>query len=97
MAAPVFDAASHAQAAGVPSVTWSHTCSGTNRYLAVGASTDWADNIISVTYNGVACTKLTDASLGSGPIRAEYWYLINPASGAHDVVTTREAVADYHP
>jgi len=88
MAAPVFDAASHAQAAGVPSVTWSHTCSGTNRYLAVGASTDWADNIISVTYNGVACTKLTDASLGSGPIRAEYWYLINPASGAHDVVIT---------
>lgn len=65
------------------SLTYSHTCSGNRRFLFVLASAQNAGSITGVTYNGVAMTFLN--SLRSGTY-GEVYYLINPASGTHNVV-----------
>lgn len=76
------------------SVTWSHTCSGSQRVLVVGVavgdvSSDATKTISGVTYAGVAMTSLgvkhaNDASNGYLQVFA----LINPASGANNVVVS---------
>lgn len=70
------------------SLTWSHTCSGTNRILWVGLldqSGGGASLITGVTYNGVAMTRV-------GTVLADrwttLWVLANPATGANNVVAT---------
>ncbi len=74
--------------------TWSHTVSsGTDRYLFVGIVGDvssGADDVSSVTYNGVAMTliakQLQGATSGN---RWQYVYgLANPDAGAHNAVVT---------
>jgi hypothetical protein len=72
-------------------LSWSHTTSGSDRLLIVtlfGDSDGGADDISSITYNSVGLTllaKRTDAGL----FRAMYvYYLLNPASGANNVVVT---------
>jgi len=69
------------------SVTWSHTCSGDNRGIFVGCAVVGDVGMVTgVTYNGTALTGLWDV------VRSSYntsgWFLVNPASGAHDVVVT---------
>jgi len=73
---------SHAEIS-MGSVSWNHTCSGTNRLLIVSISTDMAmgGNINSVTYNGTSLTK--KEYIANGAIcSAELWYLANPPSGS---------------
>lgn len=79
-----------AGAGGSSPLTWSHTCSGSERalYVAVivGAGTDGSYAISGVTYNGVALTFLgrrhsNDATFGY----VELWRLVNPASGTNTV------------
>lgn len=54
----------------------------TNGILIAGVNTP--GTITSCTYNGVAMTKLADGTTGF-----TYFYLQNPASGAHNLVLTR--------
>lgn len=78
---------------GSGSLTFSHTCTGSLGLLVVGFNGDnigGADDITSVTYNGVALT-LADKQVNpsSGGDRNTYMYfLLGPATGAHNVVVS---------
>lgn len=68
--------------------TFSHTvAAGNNRILVVCVSfRNMVSSVTGVTYNGVA---LTQGARGSNTDRnTDIWYLVNPATGANDVVVT---------
>lgn len=68
------------------SLTWSHTTAGTDRILIVFAYRENGETVTGITYNGVAMTSVTSVSVGTV---IEYaYYLINPASGANNVVVS---------
>lgn len=71
------------------SLTYSHTCTGSNLILFVGVQADPSSDLISgVTYNSVAMT-LVDKNQRGGSSRWTYlFYLIAPATGAHNVVVS---------
>lgn len=81
--------------ASTTTATWSHTVAGSNRFLWIsiqyrgGGGTNPATG---VTYNGVALTFIrADSGTGTntgGIYRNELWYLIAPATGAHNVIVT---------
>ena len=80
------------------SLTWSHTCTGSNLVLIVGTSVEsdssghTAQTISGITYNGVALSHVrSDYITDNG---TELWYLIAPATGAHNIVVTPTAVVD---
>lgn len=86
-----FDAATNggSQNATGGSVTFSHTTSGSNRILfvaAIGAGNE-STAITAVTYNGVAMTFI-DKTLVPANREIYMYYLVNPASGANNVVIT---------
>lgn len=85
------DAVSTASGNGVTSISWSHTCTGTDRALFVGMS--HSGTITGVTYNGVAMTLVNEAVPGDGAYKAAWWKLSNPASGANTVVVSFSASA----
>ena len=73
-------------------LTWSHTCSGANRVLYVGCfgggltgGDQGDDSITGVTYNGVSMT-LVGKTINTGDRYVYLWELVNPASGANDIV-----------
>lgn len=74
------------------SLTWSHTCTGSNRALLVGvAMGKGTDTGISTTatYNGVAMTSLGVIHTGGGTAGyVQLFGLANPASGANTVAIT---------
>ena len=81
-----FDATTSSGAGG-SSQTWSHTCTGSNLLLVVQTySRTGASSVSGITYNGVALAKID--ALNSGGVILETWYLIAPATGAHNVVVT---------
>ena len=71
------------------SLTYSYTVgSGSNRLLVVNVVGDTsADDITSVTYNGASMTLLGKVQAPSNN-RQYMYYLLNPASGAHNIVVT---------
>lgn len=66
------------------SLTWNHTCTGSNMVLVVGVIIQsTSDFVTGVTYNGVAMTRATTAVTPSGPARRQYLYtLVAPATGS---------------
>lgn len=80
----------------VSSLTWSHTCSGTNRLLVVGVTINdgTSESVTGVTYNGVAMTSAGSVALSANGDEVSLWYLVNPASGANNVVATFSATMD---
>lgn len=68
------------------SVTWSHTCSGSDRALVVYVN-PWQNSCSGVTYNGVSMTALGTYITASG-WKLYAFYLKNPASGTNNVVAT---------
>lgn len=74
------------------SLTFSHTCTGSLGLLVVGFSGDnfgGADDVSSVTYNSVAMTLAAKITSATGGDRISYiYYLLGPATGAHNVVIT---------
>ncbi len=68
------------------SVTWSHTCSGSDRVLVV-AVTSYAKKTTGATYNGVAMTLVSEEDQGA-TLRVSVFCLKNPASGANNVVVS---------
>lgn len=77
------------------SLTWSHTCGGSNRVLLVGVAvgqasgSDATKTISSVTYAGVAMTSLgVRHSNNQTAGYVQVFGLIAPASGANNVIVT---------
>jgi hypothetical protein len=82
------DAFSSGTAGNSTTVSWSHTCTGSDRYLRVGVSI-WqfgGETVSSVTYNGVALSQLSTADTGNA--HAELWHLIAPDTGTNTVLVT---------
>jgi hypothetical protein len=80
-----FDATSGTTGSGT-TVTYSHTCSGTNTILFVAACSYTADRITGITYNGVSMTFINKTSRSTAFI--SLYYLINPSTGANNVVVS---------
>lgn len=83
-----FDAVGGGTTTGT-SLTYSHTCTGSDRILWVIAYDRIAatTGITGITYNGVAMTQTSNGSQQVPGDRAiSTWYLVNPASGANNVV-----------
>lgn len=81
------------------SLTWAHTCSGENRvlYVLTSIESDTAPHsdqtVSSVTYNGVALTKITSVYV-TGDNGVEIWQLIAPSTGANNIVVTYTGEVD---
>lgn len=88
---PTFDAASSTSGTGQTSLTWSHTCTGTELALGVtvglGDATIGNRTVSGVTYNGVSLTNAWAADDGTF-CNSSGWYLKNPATGAHNIVVS---------
>lgn len=86
------DAASNSgYQAAASTYTWSHTCTGSNRYLGVDISIlSVGGTVTSITYNGVAMSAVPNASIStvSSLGRIECWGLANPASGTNTISVT---------
>lgn len=89
-----FDAASNSgyQTAS-SSYSWSHTCTGSNRFLAVDVSllSVPGTTVSAITYNGVNLEPIGSQSTVSGAGRVECWGLANPASGSNTIAVTLSA------
>lgn len=83
------DATAKSTSTAASSLTYSHTCTGSDRLLVLGGVTinDATDVVTGVTYNGVAMTRI-DSQGYAGVARAYFYYLIAPASGANNVVVS---------
>lgn len=88
-----FDASGTGTISGANSVlTFSQTCTGSNRGLYVGVSTvdtAYTTNTFSVTYNGVSMTQIYQrVATGQNNRRHGLFHLENPATGTNNVVVT---------
>jgi hypothetical protein len=83
--AVAFDAASSSNTGG-SSLTFSHTCSGSDRLLIVGVSVDSGHTVSGVTYAGAAMTQIGTATAGN--VRAYLFSKVAPATGANNVVVS---------
>lgn len=74
------------------SSTWAHTCTGANGILFVGVFGDLgaAGHISGATYNAVAMTQIASIQV-PGDRWLYLFYLLNPASGANNVVVSAAA------
>lgn len=71
------------------SFTWSHTCSGSNRFLIVGVfavSSGGSDIVSGVTYGGTSMTRINTEV--SGVDRVYLYGLIAPKTGSNDIVVS---------
>lgn len=71
-------------------LTFSHTCTGSDRILFVGIDTAGGPDVVtSVTYNGVALTRInTQQTAGTGNRRSYLYYLPAPTTGTNNIVIT---------
>jgi hypothetical protein len=85
--------AGQGQTGGASPLTWSHTCSGSDRVLVVGvvlaSSADGSINT-TCTYNGVSMASVVGEVHSNATTMgyAEMFVLANPASGANNVAVT---------
>lgn len=86
-----FDASTDGGTANATTLTWAHTCTGTNLILFVTATTNGA-TVTGITYNGVAMTSAGNVATGSN--HSYLYYLIAPATGANNVVVTLSGSAN---
>lgn len=81
------DSTSQSSTSGT-SLTFSHTCSGSNRILFVGVLGEVGSDVITgVTYNSVSMT-LVDKALTPSDRYLYLFYLIAPATGANNIVVS---------
>ena len=82
------DATSAGSAGTAPSITWNHTC-GAGAILTVNAIySDTSSQTSSMTYNGVAMTRVGSVSIVGINSYSELYYLLTPAAGTHAIVYT---------
>ena len=65
-------------------VTGSHTCTGSDRVLFVGAK-GAAGYATSATYNGSSMTRINDVQSGVGEYNLSLFYIIAPSTGSNTV------------
>ena len=87
-----FDAASGGATTAASSLTFAHTCTGSDLILFVGAF-NGTNNVTGVTYNGVAMT-LVDTAVAQAGVNYKLFYLINPATGANNVVISTDVASN---
>lgn len=92
------DAVAYSSGTGASTLSWSHACAGTNRILTVAVrvfddTNDTERTVASVTYNGVALTRIDRQAQGN--IASELWYLVAPATGTNTVLVTLGAANDF--
>ena len=93
--AVAFDAASVATQASGSTLSWSHTCTGSNRLLTVAVH--WLDTgvtVSSVTYAGTGMSSVGKVNNGTGLV-TELFRLVAPATGANTVAITMSATATF--
>lgn len=73
---------------GGVATTYSHTTSGTNRYLFVGITGGTTNNVTAVTYSGVSMTQVGTTQQRPSSRYVYLYGLVAPASGANNVVIT---------
>ena len=76
------------QGNGFTPLTFSHTVSGTDTLLVVFATANSGQTITGVTYNGVSMTQKGSFIQDSAGPKNYCFYLVNPATGANNVVVT---------
>lgn len=78
------------------SISWSHTCTGSNRYVIVGVSNSADGATASVTFNGVSMTALTAAihSNNSNQGYGRLFGLVNPPTGTSTVAVSSTSSGD---
>ena len=85
------DATSPDHSVTATSLTFSHTCSGSNRILFVGIIGDiTTDTVTGVTYAGVSMTLVGKNKTTSSRYNYLY-YLVAPATGANNVVISQSS------
>ena len=92
-----FDATANGAVNPGTSVTFSHTCTGSNLILLLGISyyQSTTDDITAVTYNTVAMTRIITVTNSTSPTQISFlYYLLNPATGANDVVVSKTSSVD---
>lgn len=80
-----------ASSGDVTSLTYSHTCTGSNLILWVGTAQNvdnGTDHITGVTYNSVAMSAKGNTNSNGGSHRSKLWVLLGPATGANNIVIT---------
>lgn len=80
-----YDAASNGADSATGTVTWSHTCGGSNRMLFVGVFIIGVDNISTVKYNTVSMTQIGKKTMPTSGNTIYLYALQNPDTGAHTV------------
>lgn len=79
------DTSTKSGSAGATSLTWAHTCTGSNLVLIVVAA-ESNGTVPTATYNAVSMTSIGGTTQDGGVMRT--FYLIAPATGANNVVVT---------
>lgn len=79
------------------SLTYSHTCTGSNLYLVVGSSpvVSGGENTNSITYNSVSMTQAVPQGDSSNLVNS-LWGLINPSTGVNNVVISVTSTANIY-
>ncbi len=91
----ILDAVSSGRQNPGTSLTYSHTCSGSNRGLWVAVYAGSASDVITgVTYNGVAMTRVDAQAMPSSSGYAYLYRLIAPATGANNIVISSSSSVD---
>lgn len=80
-----FDASATGVTGSGTSLTFSHTCTGSNLILVCYADHGSGVNITGVTYNGTSMTAVDTVLSGDGE-KMDSFYLIAPSTGANNVV-----------
>lgn len=85
-----FDAVSNSgYQAAQSTYSWSHTCSGSNRFLSVDVALLSAGaTVTGITYNSVALSLIRARSTVTSFGRVECWGLANPTSGSNTIAVT---------
>lgn len=81
-----FDAVVSNTSITATSLTYSHTCTGSNRMLFVAHLSNTGDFSTGVTYNGVAMTQVSKKQVGVTAAWTYLYALFAPATGANNVV-----------
>lgn len=80
----------------VSSITWSHTCSWTNRILVVGVVWPFNDTVTWVTYNWVAMTQVWKIRSSANAAWTYTYILVNPSSWANNVVVSSSVWTSFY-
>ena len=86
--AVAFDATANANGNGVTSLSFSHTCTGSDLCLVVGSGSSSPGTITALTYAGAALTLIGALTSSNTFQRVEQWRRIAPATGANTVAVT---------